>query len=85
MTERMAILAVLTECMKKATAGDLPEEITEEKSLADDLDLDSLTMVEIAVLAEGELGVKIPDEELPSLVTVGDVVSYIAERSASLS
>jgi acyl carrier protein len=71
--------------MKRATAGDLPEEITEEKSLADDLDLDSLTMVEISILAEGELGVKVPDEELSSLVTVGDVVSYIAERSASLS
>jgi acyl carrier protein len=85
MTERTEILAVLTECMKRATAGDLPEEITEEKSLADDLNLDSLTMVEIAVLAEEELGVKVPDEELSSLVTVGDVVSYIAERSASLS
>ena len=85
MTERTEILAVLTECMKRATAGDLPEEITEEKSLADDLDLDSLTMVEISVLAEGELGVKVPDGELSSLVTVGDVVSYIAERSASLS
>jgi acyl carrier protein len=85
MTERTEILAVLAECMKRATAGDLPEEITEEKSLADDLDLDSLTMVEISILAEGELGVKVPDEELSSLVTVGDVVSYIAERSASLS
>jgi acyl carrier protein len=85
MTERTEILAVLTECMKRATAGDLPEEITEEKSLADDLNLDSLTMVEIAVLAEEELGVKVPDEELSSLVTVGDMVSYIAERSASLS
>jgi acyl carrier protein len=85
MTERTEILAVLTECMNKATAGDLPEEVTEEKSLADDLNLDSLTMVEIAVLAEEELGVKVPDEELPSLVTVSDMVSYIAERSASLS
>ena len=84
MAERTEILAVLTECMKKATAGDLPKEITEEKSLADDLNLDSLTMVEIAVLAEGELGVKVPDEELSSLVTVGDMVSYIAGRFASL-
>jgi acyl carrier protein len=85
MAERMEILAVLTECIKRATAGDLPGEITEEKSLEDDLNLDSLTMVEVAVLAEGELGVKVPDETLSSLVTVGDVVSYIAGRSASLS
>jgi acyl carrier protein len=85
MAERTEILAVLTECMKKATEGDLPEEITEEKSLEDDLNFDSLTKVEIAVVAEGELGVRIPDDVLPSLVTVGDVVSYIAGRSASLS
>ena len=85
MTERTEILAVLTECMKKVTAGDLPEGITEDKSLVDDLNLDSLLIVEIAVVAEGELGVKIPDDVLPSLVTVGDMVSYIAGRSASLS
>ena len=84
MAERTEILAVLIECMKKATAGDLPEEITEEKSLEDDLNLDSLTIVEIAVVAEGELGVRIPDDVLPSLVKVGDMVSYIAERSPSL-
>ena len=81
MAERAEILAVLAECMKKATNGDLPEEVTEEKSLADDLLFDSLTMVEIAVLAEEQLGVKVPDEELSNLVTVGDKVSYIADRS----
>lgn len=82
MTERTQILAVLTDCMKKATEGDLPERVTEEMSLADDLLLDSLTMVEVAVLVEEQLGVKVPDEELPTLTTVGDVVSYIAEHSA---
>ncbi|HEX6452891.1 MAG TPA: acyl carrier protein [Trebonia sp.] len=85
MAERTEILAVLIECMKKATEGDLPEEITEEKSLEGDLNLDSLTKVEVAVVAEGELGVRIPDDALPSLVTVGDLVSYIAGRSPSLS
>ena len=84
MAERAEILAVLAECMKKATNGDLPEEVTEDKSLADHLGFDSLTMVEIAVLAEEKLGVKVPDDELAKLVTVGDMVSYIAERSASV-
>lgn len=85
MVERTEILAVLIECMETATEGDIPEEITEEKSLEDDLNLDSLTKVEVAVLAEGQLGVRIPDEVLPGLVTVGDVVSYIAGRPVSLS
>lgn len=85
MVERTEVLAVLIECMKTATEGDIPEEVTEENSLEDDLNLDSLTKVEVAVLAEGQLGVRIPDEVLPGLVTVGDVVSYIAGRSVSLS
>ena len=34
-------------------------------------------MVEIAVQAEDKFGVKIPDDELANLKTVGDAVSYI--------
>ncbi|SHF41005.1 acyl carrier protein [Streptoalloteichus hindustanus] len=59
-------------------AGVDPEEVTEEKSFVDDLDVDSLSMVEIAVQAEDKFGVKIPDDQLANLKTVGDAVSYIA-------
>ncbi|GGM61349.1 acyl carrier protein [Longimycelium tulufanense] len=59
-------------------AGVSPEDITEEKSFVDDLDVDSLSMVEIAVQAEDKFGVKIPDDQLANLKTVGDAVSYIA-------
>jgi acyl carrier protein len=52
-----------------------------EKSLADDLDLDSLTMVEIAVHAEERLGVRIPDDDLANLKTVGDAVNYVSAKS----
>jgi acyl carrier protein len=48
-----------------------------EKSFVDDLDIDSLSMVEIAVQTEDKYGVKIPDEDLAGLRTVGDVVLYI--------
>ena len=46
----------------------------------DDLDIDSLSMVEIAVQAEDKFGVKIPDDELANLKTVGDAVNYIAGK-----
>ncbi|MCP2256695.1 acyl carrier protein [Streptoalloteichus tenebrarius] len=59
-------------------AGVDPEEVTEEKSFVDDLDVDSLSMVEIAVQAEDKFGVKIPDDQLANLKTVGDAVTYIA-------
>jgi len=65
-------------------AGVLPADVTLEKSFTDDLDVDSLSMVEIALAAEERFGVKIPDDELAALKTVGDAVSYIAKAQAAL-
>jgi acyl carrier protein len=59
-----------------------PDEVSDEKSFVDDLDVDSLSMVEVAMAAEEQFGVKIPDDELPKLKTVGDAVHYI-ESNAS--
>jgi acyl carrier protein len=58
-----------------------PSEVSDEKSFVDDLDVDSLSMVEVAMAAEEKFGVKIPDDELPKLKTVGDAVSYIENNS----
>ena len=63
-------------------AGVEAASVTEDKSFVDDLDIDSLSMVEIAVQAEDKFGVKIPDDELANLKTVGDAVNYIASKSA---
>jgi acyl carrier protein len=57
------------------------DDVSDEKSFTDDLDVDSLSMVEVAMAAEEKFGVKIPDEELPKLKTVGDAVSYIQSNS----
>ncbi len=62
-------------------AGVDAAEVTESKSFVDDLDIDSLSMVEIAVQAEDKFGVKIPDDELANLKTVGDAVNYIASNA----
>ena len=71
------IIAGLAEIIEEVT-GIEPSEVTPEKSFVDDLDIDSLSMVEIAVQTEDKYGVKIPDEDLAGLRTVGDVVaSYI--------
>jgi acyl carrier protein len=56
-------------------------DVTDDKSFVDDLDVDSLSMVEVAMAAEEKFGVKIPDDELPKLKTVGDAVSYIENNS----
>jgi acyl carrier protein len=62
-------------------AGVDADDVTTDKSFVDDLDIDSLSMVEIAVQAEDKFGVKIPDDELANLKTVGDAVSYIATNA----
>jgi acyl carrier protein len=56
------------------------DQVSDEKSFTDDLDVDSLSMVEVAMAAEEKFGVKIPDDELPKLKTVGDAVSYIEKN-----
>ncbi|WP_326599240.1 acyl carrier protein [Streptomyces sp. NBC_01803] len=61
-------------------AGIPNEEVTVEKSFTDDLDVDSLSMVEVVVAAEERFGVKIPDDDVKGLKTVGDAVGYIVEH-----
>jgi acyl carrier protein len=80
-TKQEDIIAGLAEIIEEVT-GIEPSEVTIEKSFVDDLDIDSLSMVEIAVQTEDKYGVKIPDEDLASLRTVGDAVSYIQKLEA---
>jgi len=73
------ILSGLAEIVEEV-AGIEKAEVSAEKSFVDDLDIDSLSMVEIAVQAEDKFGVKIPDDQLAELKTVGDAVAYIAKN-----
>ena len=58
-------------------AGIPVEDVQLDKSFVDDLDVDSLSMVEVVVAAEEKFGVSIPDDEVKNLQTVGDAVSFI--------
>ena len=55
-----------------------PSEITPDSGLIEDLNLDSLEMVELATELEDVFGLPIPDEDVDKLKTVGDVQTYIA-------
>ncbi|GDY30438.1 acyl carrier protein [Gandjariella thermophila] len=70
-------LAAIVEEVAGVDAAD----VTPEKAFVDDLDIDSLSMVEIAVQAEDKFGVKIPDDELANLKTVSDAVDYIVKNA----
>ncbi len=75
------ILAGLAEIVNEETG--LPTDAVQlDKSFTDDLDIDSLSMMTIVTLAEEKFEVRIPDEEVQNLATVGDAVNYIAQAQA---
>lgn len=80
MTTREDITAGLAEILEEV-AGVNPDDVAEDKSFVDDLDVDSLSMVEVVVAAEERFGVKIPDDEVPNLKSVGDAVAYIQKAN----
>ena len=74
------ILAGLAEIIDEI-AGVPADEVTPEKNFVEDLDIDSLSMVEIAVAAQDKFGVEIPDEQFKDLKTVQDVVTFVSKNS----
>ena len=68
-------LAELIECE--------PNDIKLETRLEEDLEADSLDLVELAMALEEELSLEIPDEELEGIRTVGDAVEFVAGRVAT--
>ncbi|GIJ47033.1 acyl carrier protein [Virgisporangium aliadipatigenens] len=81
MKDRSEIVTGLAEILEEV-AGVNPDDVAEEKSFTEDLDVDSLSMVEVVVAAEEKFDVKIPDDEVQNLKTVGDAVSYIQKNAA---
>lgn len=64
-----------------ATIANLdPADIPDNASYKDDLNLDSLTILEIAVDAEFQFQIKIPDEQLSDLRTVEDTVRAVQQH-----
>ena len=70
------VLAGLAELINDET-GIATDTVELDKSFTDDLDIDSISMMTIVVNAEEKFDVKIPDEEVKNLMTVGDAVTYI--------
>jgi len=74
------ILSGLAEIVDEV-AGVPAADVQLDKSFTDDLDVDSLSMVEVVVAAEEKFGVKISDDDVKNLRTVGDAVSYIQKNT----
>jgi acyl carrier protein len=72
------VLSALAEIVNDET-GIANDAVQLDKSFTDDLDIDSISMMTIVVNAEDKFDVKIPDEEVKNLLTVGDAVNFITK------
>ncbi len=79
MASEQEILEGLADIVNEETGLD-QSDVLADKSFTDDLDIDSLSMMTIVVNAEEKFGVRIPDEEVKNLKTVGDAVAYIQKN-----
>jgi acyl carrier protein len=70
------VLAGLAEVLEEVS-GVPADKVVPTATFENDLEVDSLTMVEVVVACEERFGVRIPDEALENLRTVGDAVDYI--------
>ena len=74
------VKSMILEKVKQIIAGKMSiseDEITVDTKLKEDLQADSLDMVELVMAAEDEFGVEIEEDAVREFVTVGDVVKYI--------
>ena len=70
------VQATVTRILAEVAKVD-PAAVARDKRLREDLGVDSLTLIEVAVAAEDAFGVPLPDEDLECFQTVGDVIDYV--------
>lgn len=56
-------------------------EVSRQAAFMDDLKADSLDVVELVMALEDEFDIKIPDEDYDKIMTVGNAIDYIVEKS----
>ncbi|MFQ3670241.1 MAG: phosphopantetheine-binding protein [Verrucomicrobiia bacterium] len=75
------VYGILERFMPAESAGKL-KNASDDTRLIDDLGVDSLTMLEVVLAIEEVLGIRIENEELREISTLGQVKAFIAKRIA---
>lgn len=73
------LFARFTKCAVEVLSVEA-DKITPEASFGDDLDADSLDLVELVMALEEEFGVEVPEEELDGIETVGQAYGLVVSK-----
>ncbi|MFZ9696049.1 MAG: acyl carrier protein [Ilumatobacteraceae bacterium] len=73
------LFARFTKCAVDVLSVDASQ-VTKEASFGDDLDADSLDLVELVMALEEEFGVEVPEEELKEIRTVGQAFDLVVSK-----
>lgn len=72
------------ETIKKIISEQLsvnPDDITKDTAFAEDLNADSLDLVELVMAMEQEFDIEIDDDSIEKIKTVGDALDYIKDKA----
>lgn len=78
-------MSTIAEKVKQLVVDQLsvsPDQVTDDARFTEDLNADSLDLVELIMALEEEFGADIPDEEAEKLKTVGDAIKFIESKKA---
>ncbi len=76
----MNVFEEVKKALRKANPGLDESKVVSGALLKDDLDIDSLDLVEVAMMLEDVFGFTLPEDEMDNITTVGDIVSLIEAR-----
>jgi acyl carrier protein len=79
--DRMAVEERIREIIVEQL-GVSADEAVNEASFIDDLGADSLDIVELVMAIEEEFGIEVPDEDAERMQNIGDVISYVQEKTS---
>ncbi len=81
--EREEALSVIREVAEEILSVQ-PDQVTEDARFKEDLDADSLDLVELVMGLEERFDVSIPEEDLEGVTTVGQAVDLVLRKAAEL-
>jgi acyl carrier protein len=82
MPDRDQIRAAVVEAILGVAADATADDLTEDGDLREELDIDSMDVLNIVTAVHDRVGVSIPETDYPKIATLRAFVDYVAERAS---